>query len=159
VSPFLAHLTRCFTLVPSTKATRSPRGDGEAVPPCGCRVLADASVMGRLLPRTSENTSSTHSVNILSCTTRSSITTIVLSGHRWALCTWRTHLHDDYYHYSAAGAGLPSASASALKIRDAGSAQGMLFGPSVMVGLSSGHSPEKISLLASTTNTASSSGL
>ena len=61
------------------------------------------------------------------------------------------------YYYSAAGASLPTASASALKIRVAGSAQGRLFVLSVMVGLSSGQSPEEISLLASTTSTASSS--
>jgi hypothetical protein len=28
-------------------------------------------------------------VDIVSCTTRSSITTMVLPGRRWALCTWR----------------------------------------------------------------------
>src|SRR5215203_4668517 len=39
----------------ATAATKSPRADGEAVPPCCYRVLAAASVMGCLLPRTSEN--------------------------------------------------------------------------------------------------------
>ena len=65
----------------------------------------------------------------------------------------------DFYYWGAAGAGLPTASASALKIRVAGSAQGMLFVLSVMVGLPSGQSPEEMSLLTSTATTASRSGL
>jgi hypothetical protein len=38
----------------ATAATKLPRADGEAVPPCSYRVLAAASVMGRLLPQTSQ---------------------------------------------------------------------------------------------------------
>ena len=56
------------------------------------------------------------------------------------------------------GAGLPSASASASKIRSAGNSQGTLCGNSDMVGTSFGHLPEEISLLTSTATTASRSG-
>ena len=66
MSPFLAQLTmmpstgvsRLHTLFSihnaANAATKLPRADGEAVPPCSYRVLAAASVMGRLLPQTSQ---------------------------------------------------------------------------------------------------------
>ena len=53
------------------------------------------------------------------------------------------------------GAGLPSVSASASKIRCAGNSQGILRGHSFMIGTSFGQLPEEISLLTSTAYTAS----
>ena len=68
-----------------------------------------------------------------------------------------THRQAGYY-CPGSGAGLPSASANALKIRSAGTTQGMPCGPSFILGMPSGQSPEEMSLLASTATTASSSG-
>jgi hypothetical protein len=44
------------------------------------------------------------------------------------------------------GEGLPSASANASKIRSAGNSQGTFRGNSFMIGTSSGHLPEEMSL-------------